>query len=245
MAITGSGSGLSYEPDAGYCNEPGLEPTDGFTYTLNGGSDATVSVTVNCLDTPPSAVDDAATVSEGAAATAIDVLANDSDPDGGPKSVASVTQPANGTVAITGSGSGLSYEPDAGYCNEPGLEPTDGFTYTLNGGSDATVSVTVNCLDTPPSAVDDAATVNRNTKPTTINVLANDTDPDGGPMRIVLASDPAHGTVTLATNTKNTLKYAPDKGYCNTSPATTPRDTFTYTLNGGSTATVSMTVRCP
>jgi large repetitive protein len=34
------------------------------------------------------------------------VLANDTDPDGGPKTIQSVTQPAKGSVAITGGGSG-------------------------------------------------------------------------------------------------------------------------------------------
>ena len=41
---------------------------------------------------------------EDAAATAITVLTNDTDVDGGPRSIASVTQPANGTVVITGGG---------------------------------------------------------------------------------------------------------------------------------------------
>ena len=48
-----------------------------------------MSVTVTCVDDPPTAVDDAATVAEDAAATAIDVLANDTDVDGGPISIAS------------------------------------------------------------------------------------------------------------------------------------------------------------
>ena len=87
------------------------------------------------------------TVSEDSAPTAIDVLANDSDPDGGPKSVDSVTQPPNGDVQITGGGSGLSYQPGPEYCNDPDPEPTDDFTYTLNGGSTATVSMTVSCVD--------------------------------------------------------------------------------------------------
>ena len=92
---------------------PGGTP-DTFTYTLTpGGSTATVSVTVTCVDDPPMAVNDAATVAEDAAATAIDVLANDTDVDGGPMSIASVTQPANGTVVITGGGTGLTYQPDA------------------------------------------------------------------------------------------------------------------------------------
>ena len=86
-------------------------------------------------------------------------MANDTDTDGGPKSVASVTQPANGTVVITGGGTGLTYQPDPNYCNSQAGGAPDTFTYTLNGGDSATVSVTVTCVDDPPTAVDDSATV--------------------------------------------------------------------------------------
>ena len=58
-----------------------------------GGSVATVRVTVTCVDDPPTAVDDMATVTEDDPATPIPVLTNDTDTDGGPISVASVTQP--------------------------------------------------------------------------------------------------------------------------------------------------------
>ena len=62
--------------------------------------------------------------------------------------------PPNGTVAIAGGGNDLTYEPDPDYCNTdasgPGSGPDDTFTYTLNGGSTATVSVEVTCL--PDSA---------------------------------------------------------------------------------------------
>ena len=101
------------------------------------------------LDVPPAAVADSATVTEDAAPTAIPVLANDADVDGGPRSVASVSQPANGEVAITGGGTGLTYRPDAGYCNAGG--PTDDFTYALSpGGDTATVAMTVTCGPPPP-----------------------------------------------------------------------------------------------
>ena len=73
-----------------------------------------------------------------------------------------------------------------------------------------------------------------------IDVLANDTDADGGPMTIASASDPANGTVVVITGGGHGLTYQPDPNYCN---AGRP-DTFTYTLNGGSTATVSVTVTC-
>jgi ELWxxDGT repeat protein len=100
------------------------------------------------LDVAPVAVGDAAAVVEDAGATAVPVLANDTDADGGPKSVASVTQPANGEVAITGGGSGVTYRPDPDYCND-GVA-TDDFTYALSpGGDTATVAVRVVCVDDP------------------------------------------------------------------------------------------------
>jgi hypothetical protein len=99
------------------------------------------------FDVPPMAVPDARTIARNAGPTAVDVLANDTNPDGGTKRIQSVTQPANGTVAITNGGADLSYQPSAGYCNDG--TPTDDFTYTLNGGSTATVAITVPCSSLP------------------------------------------------------------------------------------------------
>ncbi len=162
VQITGGGTGLTYTPDADYCNGPPHNQTDNFTYSLNpGSSTATVRVEVVCADDGPVAVDDEATVDEDDPATQIDVLANDTDPDNGPKSVGSVTQPTNGDVQITGGGTGLTYTPDADYCNGPPHNQTDNFTYSLNpGSSTATVRVEVVCADDGPVAVDDEATVN-------------------------------------------------------------------------------------
>ncbi|MGN6258724.1 MAG: Ig-like domain-containing protein [Solirubrobacterales bacterium] len=242
VVITGGGAGLTYEPDANYCNEPPGTTPDTFEYELNGGSTATVSVKVECVDDPPVAVNDTKTVEEDSGATEINVLANDTDIDGGPKKVESVTQPANGTVAVTGGGSGLTYQPDANYCNEPPGTTPDSFEYELNGGSTATVSVTVECVDDPPVAVNDTKTVEEDSGTTSINVLSNDTDVDGGTKTIESATQPANGTVAI-TGGGSELTYTPDANYCNEPPGTEP-DTFEYTLNGGSTATVSVTVGC-
>jgi hypothetical protein len=179
------------------------------------------TVTVAPVDDDPVAVDDPGgavsasdtTVLEDAAATPIPVLNNDTDVDAGPKSIQSVTQPANGAVAITGGGSGLTYEPNANYCNTPPGTSPDTFTYTLNGtpGSTATVSMTVTCVNDAPaanpdtfdgtsSAVGNTALVGnaagdgapnpshpKKTLPgTTGDILANDTDVDGpGPTKVV------------------------------------------------------------
>ena len=142
---------MTYTPNANYCNSPPGTTPDTFTYTLTpGGSTATVSMTVTCADDPPVAVNDAATVAEDSSSNAVDVLANDTDVDGGPKRVQSVTQPANGAVVITGGGTGVSYTPNANYCNSPPGTSPDTFTYTLNGGSIATVSMTVTCASDAP-----------------------------------------------------------------------------------------------
>ncbi|EAP99107.1 VCBS [Janibacter sp. HTCC2649] len=243
VVITGGGTGLTYQPDANYCNNPPGTTLDTFTYTLSpGGSTATVSLTVTCVNDPPNAVDDAKTVVEDAAATAVDVLANDTDPDGDPISITSVTQPANGTVAITGGGTGLTYDPNANYCNDPPGSTPDTFTYTVNGGSTGTVSVMVTCVDDLPVAVDDSEQVTLNATATALMVLANDTDVDGGALSIASVTQPTNGTVVI-TGGGTGLTYEPDAGYCDDPPGTTP-DTFTYTLNGGSTAMVSVRVVC-
>jgi VCBS repeat-containing protein len=162
-----------YTPNSNYSG------SDTFTYRVNDGTldsnTATVSITVNAVDDPPVAADDSATVTEDSGSNAIDVLANDTDPDGGPKTVQAVTQPTNGSASITGGGTGVSYTPNANYCN--GGSPTDNFTYTLDGGSTATVAVTVTCVDDPPMIAftnGDTAVDEGQTKTYTFSI----TDPD-------------------------------------------------------------------
>jgi hypothetical protein len=254
VSITGGGTGLTYAPNANYCNDPPATALDTFTYTLNASADpaqtATVSVDVTCVDDPPTAVNDSANFTEDDPATAIPVLSNDTDIDGGPKTITATTQPANGTVSITGGGTGLTYAPNANYCNDPPATALDTFSYTLNSSTDAaqtaTVSVDVTCVDDPPVAVGDSATVTEDSGASAIDVLANDTDVDGGAKTISGVTQPSNGTVAI-TGGGTGLTYAPNADYCNDPPATTP-DTFTYTLNASAdpaqTATVSVDVTC-
>lgn len=88
----------------------------------------------------PLAVDDAATTNEGQSVI-VNVLANDSDSDGGPSplSVTAATAPAHGTSSIVAGG--ISYVP------APGFYGVDRFGYTITDGSataSAAVVVTVN-----------------------------------------------------------------------------------------------------
>jgi Bacterial Ig domain len=188
---------------------------------------------VSSPNEPPVGVEDSATVSEDSGATTIDVLANDTDADGDPLTIASVSNPAHGT-AVVESGK-VNYTPNANY-NGP-----DSFSYTVsdgNGGTDtATVSITVNSVNDAPVAEDDQATTDED-KALTIDVLANDTEVDGDTLTIVdgSLSNPAHGTAVVESGKVN---YTPAGNY-------NGPDEFTYTVsdgNGGTdTATVSITV---
>jgi hypothetical protein len=172
VTITGGGRGIRYDPGNHFSAlAPGESATDTFTYTLSGTTGAarvasgtptaTVTVTIAGVDTGPSAVRDNRTVGEDPdAPQLVDVLGNDTDPDGGvAATIASVTQPLNGTVGITGGGTALTYKPSPDYCNSFALASTDNFNYTLApGGSTAQVAVTVTCANDGPLLTASAGT---------------------------------------------------------------------------------------
>ena len=114
-----------------------------FDYTIedgNGGeSTGTVTVTVEPVNDPPDAVDDEAET-EIDSAIVIDVLANDTDVEGDPLTVASVSEPDHASVEINEDGT-LTVTPEEGF--EGAVE----FTYIAddgNGGqSEAAVELTV------------------------------------------------------------------------------------------------------
>lgn len=243
FTITGStlktAASFDYEAKQSYSIR--VRGTDGY-----GGSreeEFTISVLDVVEDVPPTAVADTATVDEDSGATMLDVLANDTDTDGGPITIEQVGQPDHGTVEIAGDGASVTYEPDPGFCNDPPGTTTDDFTYTLApGGSTTTVSVTVTCVDDLPDAVDDQATVAEDAPATAIDVLVNDPDADGGPLSITSVVQPANGTVVITGNGVG-LTYQPDSDYCN-APGGDP-DVFSYTLTpGDANAQVSVTVTC-
>ena len=220
---------------------PGERARADFGYTVadehGTSAGATVLVTVDGVEDPPQAAGDVADLVEDDPATAIDVLANDTDVDGGPLRVESASQPGHGTVVAAPGGGSLSYEPDPDHCDEA---VTDDFTYTLVGGSTASVAVLVHCVDDPPLAVDDSATLDEDSPATQIDVLANDANADGGALAIASATQPVYGTVTIAGD-GSVLSYRPDPDYCD--PEGDP-DVFSYTLNGGSTADVAVLTEC-
>ncbi len=109
-------------------------------------AEALVVVTVIDVNEPPEAMDDEAATDEDQAVT-IDVLANDTDPDGDGLQVESVSVPAHGTAVVARGG--VLYTPEASY------HGADGFTYVVSDGNGGTataaVAVTVLPVNEPPA----------------------------------------------------------------------------------------------
>jgi hypothetical protein len=219
-----------------YTPDPNYNGPDQFNYTItdgNGGVDsATVFITVDAVNDPPTANDDSATVVEDSSNNQIDVLINDNDIDGDNLDVIGVSTPSHGTANYT-----VDY---VYYTPDPDYSGSDQFSYTItdnNGGSDsATVYVTVSGINDPPTANDDTATVLEDSSNNLIDVLANDIDIDGDSLTIVSVTTPSNGS---ASTDGSNVYYTPNPDYNGV-------DSFTYTIfdgNGGSdTANVSVTV---
>jgi VCBS repeat-containing protein len=117
---------------------------------FGGSTSPTLAQNVQAVNHPPVAANDAYTVNEDTPLTvpAPGVLGNDSDPDGNPITAVKVSDPTHGTVTLNADGS-FTYTPAPNY-NGP-----DAFTYHASDGTltsaTATVSITVNAVNDPPS----------------------------------------------------------------------------------------------
>ena len=235
-----NGSVVATATNVTYTPAPRFTGTDTFTYTIDdgrgGNATATVTITVGTApNQPPVAVNDTATTTIATPVT-INVIANDSDPDGDPLTVQSVTQPTFGTAAIVGNQ--VVYTPPP-----TGAGGTATFDYTINDGRGGTATATVTVTvgpppNRPPVAVNDAATTTSG-QPVTVNVIANDSDPDGDPLTVQSVTAPLLGTATIV---GNQVVYTPAAGVLGT-------DTFNYTINDGrggtASATVTITITAP
>jgi VCBS repeat-containing protein len=203
---------IQFDPVANLCGSGAA----GFDYTVSDGQGGTdvgrVAVTIGCTPDDPIAVDDTATVAEDAAATTIDVLANDSDPDGEPVTIDTVVQPANGTVVITNLGADLTYLPMGSFCG------ADSFTYTVVGGVTATVDVAVTCVNDAPVVTGATVSLAENSANGTAvhTVTFTDVEADQGTFAITsgdpdsaFAIDLSTGAITVADSTELDFETTP------------------------------------
>ncbi|MFO1152087.1 MAG: Ig-like domain-containing protein [Rhodospirillales bacterium] len=274
--VTFAGSTFFYDPGTRfqYLNV-GEAATEHLGYTVvdaSATSDGEILVTIEGRnDAPVAHLDFVGTVEERQQ-VAIDLLANDTDPDHGdslhviavdnqsivPGGTVVLASGAKVTLQLDGR---ITYDPTGAFTHLAFQEhASETFRYTIADRSGATtestVSLVVSGVNDAPLAMDDvAAAIDQNGK-AAVALLANDRDVDAGDWLQVVAIDGkkiAVGTpVTLASGASVALKangileYNPDGHFNHLSPGQSTVETVTYTvrdqLGAESTAVVHFTI---
>jgi large repetitive protein len=197
---------VRYEPETGFVG------SDRFSYTVTDGFGATATADVAVIvdrqstaNRAPHAVDDRAAAVSGRP-TRVFPLGNDSDADGDPLRIVSVSTAAglDVTIGTAGALDVLASEKVTGLVT---------FDYTIadpdgqrDTGSIALV-VEPRQLGAVPIAIDDYATAA--SRAITINVVANDIDPGGGQLVIDDFNQPAGGTGTVVASSPTAFQFTP------------------------------------
>ncbi|WP_375138936.1 Ig-like domain-containing protein [Azohydromonas caseinilytica] len=235
--------------------------TVSFDYVVsdgNGGTDTgTATITVTPVNDAPVAGDDAFTVAEDSTGTVLNLLGNDTDIDGGALRVSAINGTAitagtaytiavpNGTVYVSTAGV-VTFTPAANYSG------TVSFDYVVSDGTatdTGTATITVTPVNDAPVAGDDAFTVAEDSTGTVLNLLGNDTDIDGGALRVSSVNGTAISAGTAYTiAVPNGTVYVSTTGVVTFTPAANYSGTvsFSYEVSDGTatdtgTATITVT----
>ncbi|MBV6520335.1 MAG: hypothetical protein MNPFHGCM_00440 [Gemmatimonadaceae bacterium] len=189
-AAVQNGSGIDYTPEADF------NGTDTFSYVVSDGvggeATGTVTVTVTSVNDVPVVANDDRTIDEDTPVE-IAVLLNDSDIDGDALTIAQLTDPAHGSVTITGGGTTVTYTPAANYSGP------DGFSYTVADGqggiASGSVAIAVYPVNDAPFVVNDTATTWKGWK-IMVGVLANDSDVEGDSIMLYSVGAPSKGVAS-------------------------------------------------
>jgi Bacterial Ig domain/RTX calcium-binding nonapeptide repeat (4 copies) len=214
-------------------------PTPTAVISPTSTSTAVIPPAINKL---PITNGDSATVNAGSAID-INVLANDSEPDGEPLNLSIFRAAHNGKAAVNNNGTPDNPKDDfITYTPNPNFSGDDIFLYQIadgKGGLDVTkVEVTVKAVNKLPIAIDDSVTTHRDTA-VNIKVLANDSDPDGDPLILTVLTNGAGGKAEINHNgtvdkADDFITYHPHSDFWET-------DSFTYQVDDsrGGTATAT------
>jgi Ca2+-binding RTX toxin-like protein len=229
--LAGDGNGADVFDPAIEWNGFPIDSFDGLgshAVSLGGGGSSTARGAE-----APTPADDSASTDEDEPLS-IDVLANDTDPDGDALTVTSASDPEHGQATVEADGS-VTYAP------EPDYAGGDSFAYTVadsqGNTASATVTIVVNPVEDDPDLEDDAAATQEDV-PVVIDVLANDEDVDGDTLVVTAVGQPDHGIASLSGNGTAVL-YSP-------APDTNGTDTFEVTVSdgqgGSDTSLVTITI---
>ena len=234
----------------------GASATDTFTYIAedqNGAAanEATVTITVNGANDPPTANADGFVTNEDVAIIGVDLIGNpadvslnDVDIDGDTLTYSLVQQfaPVFGTVVLNSDGT-FTYTPDPD-ANNDNQGQFDGFVYQVTDGNggvrQGNVNIQVLAVNDPPTIVDDLATTDQDSQ-VSGNVLANDDDVEDGSagLRVaavqgnaLLVNQPAQtdlGGLVTVSSLNGAFDYDPNGQFDDLGVGESRDDTFTYT----------------
>ncbi|HXD23101.1 MAG TPA: Ig-like domain-containing protein [Gemmatimonadaceae bacterium] len=223
-----AGGTITYTPTSNY-NGPDtfqLQVSD----ARGGQASAAFTVTVRPVNDPPTIIITlpTATLDED---TLLASRVDGRDADFDPLTYALVQPPAHGTVTLQADGS-FVYEPAKDF------NGTDTFKASVTDSANAVgtgdVPIIVRPLEDGAIAHDDELRVGAGVQ--TLDLLANDVDPDGDPMSVTILTQPRGGTVTVSNS--NVVTFTPDNAFSG------PTTDFTYAvrdpLGFGSSATVKL-----
>lgn len=218
---------LDYESQASHTIRVQTEDSGGRTFEK-----VFIITVTDANDAPVANPDSGGTIDEDQSLTVLagaGVLLNDTDEDSGD------TKTVSGYDVVSSKGAQVTVTSDGGFTYDPSTSTAaqalaaseslvDSFTYTVedSGGlsDSATVTVTVTGVNDAPTAVTDNQFTPQDS-PVEVNVLSNDTDPEGDTMSVVSVTQPAHGTAVVGSG--GIVTYTPDDSYIG-------MDSFTYTV---------------
>lgn len=241
----------------------GVALVEGDFITLRGTRDCWEYARIDALtfcavkNAPPVAEHDAVATDEDSPVT-LDLLANDSDPDGDALTLVSVAgqEPATpfqvtfaggrtGSVAVTAAGL-LTFTPDDSFdAMAEGDTDTVTVSYSISDGNgesaEATATVTVHGVNDAPVAGDDFFTTGESGL-ATFDITPNDSDPEGDPLTYTLLSQPIEGSVTL--NAENRIVFDPGTDFLALEDGQTATVQFEYSVSDGQfTDTAAVTIQ--
>lgn len=225
VALTGNSA--LYTPAANFFG------TDSFTFRARDTTGAysnvaTINITVNGVNDPPTATVQSVYVPRNGSGT---INLQGADADGDALTCAVVTGPGHGS-ATEGSECVVTYRPTRLYSG------ADSFTFTVSDGratsAAATVSITVGLTNRAPVATNVSTSTNEDTAKT---FALTASDSNGDALTYSLVTAPTHGTVTIS---GSNATYTPAADFNGT-------DSFTWQANDGrggvsNTATATISV---
>ncbi|MGH3088969.1 MAG: Ig-like domain-containing protein, partial [Rubrobacteraceae bacterium] len=206
----------------------------------NSTNDEDTQKTQIVLNRAPEADGDSVVTNED---TPVPITLTGSDPDGDTLTFSVISGPTHGT--LSGTAPNLTYTPDPDYFGD------DAFTFQVDDGSGGTDTAVVNIKVEPvnddPVARNDGDPNNLGTPTNTeriqvskngsveVDVLDNDSDPDGDPLTPSIVTPPGNGTATVIGTNHKKIKYTANAGFSG-------NDSFVYEISDGNGGTDQATV---